>query len=138
MKRFWAAALITLGMTLSAHAKPDCFDIAVIGKIIDQRNFVQLDEVSSDKDRNTARWGGQYDLRISVERVLVGQYLPSKIWIRAIMTDLPSRESYLLFFLAREAGELYSAKRWFFTKRNEDGQFVLPEDSSRPIRCSEP
>ncbi len=129
-------SIVWLGFTIEVRAEERCYDVALVGRIVDQSNFVPLDELVAEPESDAIYLGGRLDLRVSIDRVLVGEGLPHSIDTRAVMTDVPSRRVQFIFFLRRGNASLFEAVDWDFAKRDAAGEFLLPiGDDNTPTRC---
>lgn len=117
-----------------ARAEDACYDVAVIGRIVDSSNFVPPNDLAGN-DPNGVYLGGRLDLRVRVSRVLAGDDIPRMIDVRAIMTSLPTRQAVLIFFLKRHYQSPYEAVHWEFAERDARGRYSASSHDDLPVPC---
>jgi hypothetical protein len=147
-----AAALATLIQTSSA---PDdvCYDLAILGRIRDARNFADLNDLVPPQTLRDVLMGGRVDIDIGVDEVLVGVPTSSTIRARAVLTHSLKPTARLVILLRRgpvEPGRENTVQAWnggFIPRASSEIPWRLvlvrswragfdPADPSLPPRCS--
>ena len=147
-----AVALATLVQTSSA---PDdvCYDLAIVGRMRDARNFVDLNDLVPPQTPRDVLMGGRVDIDIGVDQVLVGVPASSTIRARAVLTHLLKPTARLVILLRRgpvEPGRGNTVQAWnggFIPRASTEFPWRVvvirswsagfdPADPSLPPRCS--
>jgi hypothetical protein len=149
MMRRFAGLAVALTLVAATPAKADeppgddraCYDVAVVGRILDANNFVGLDELlppPPEKEGQDVIWfGGRSDFRIRVEVSSGNTQLPERMTVQAIMSALPVRNSAILFFVQKLEDGRWFAVDWEWADRDWLDRYVIHSGlDGQPPKCA--
>ena len=115
------------------EARIGCYDAALVGQIVENDAFEDLNDVFPDGD---SIWlGGVYSVLVRKRTQLIGRS-PKLGWAKIIVTSLPQRTVKLLLLTKTHSSGLPMVVHWTML-RKADAREVARELSDSPVaRCS--
>lgn len=110
-----------------APGTANCYEIALVGYIRDEKNIVVL----------SGSWSARSDALVKVDTIFAGENVPKTLWSHVIMHATPLPDVPILFFLKRRDGDPPYRAVWFDAPAATDGshRFVFKDDGNFPRRC---
>ncbi len=82
----------------------ECYDFALVGRILDMRNFVDLNDIMPSEP-DVLYFGGSSEVLVQRDAVLEGN-APKLSWMSVTLTGLPKRMTKLLLLAKKGASDV--------------------------------